>query len=52
MYDHVLRYANLAIKIDTKYAKGYFRKINALLEKKSFEQIPNVLLKYIEKTDL
>lgn len=46
LYDRAIQYADLAIRIEPTYAKGYFRKINALLEKKKFEDIPDLLMVY------
>jgi hypothetical protein len=37
LYDQAIRYADLSIKIDKSYVKGYFRKFKALLEQKKFE---------------
>ena len=36
-------YSNIAIRIDNTYVKSYIRKINALLEKKIFGEIPGLL---------
>ena len=44
LFEASLKYSNMAIKINGSYSKAYFRKINSLLEKKVFGEVPTLLM--------
>ena len=44
LFEASLKYSNMAIRINSVYSKAYARKINSLLEKKVFGEVPNLLV--------
>lgn len=44
LFEASLKYSSIAIRIDPSYDKAYTRKINSLLEKKVFGEIPALLM--------
>ena len=44
LYDTSIKYATMSIRIDNTYHKGDIRKILSLMEKKQFNEVPNLLV--------